>query len=100
MLKKITILGGLDKDGHTESIQRLDILPGQVLAVAGPTGSDESLHPLVAQNHCNLRWKNWPAFLSTVGGNHSWPILGVQERFNLIVRAKNFSLLQLAIKER
>ncbi|WP_419660855.1 putative ABC transporter ATP-binding protein [Desulfosarcina variabilis str. Montpellier] len=42
MLKKITIIGGLDKDGHTESIQRLEIFPGQVLAVAGPTGSGKT----------------------------------------------------------
>lgn len=42
MLKKITILGGLDKDGHTESIQRMEIFPGQVLAVAGPTGSGKT----------------------------------------------------------
>jgi ABC-type lipoprotein export system ATPase subunit len=42
MLKKITILGGLDKDGIPEKIQRLDIQAGEVLAVVGPTGSGKS----------------------------------------------------------
>ena len=36
-----------------------------------PASQDAALHPLVAENHCNLRWKNWPAFLSAVGGNHA-----------------------------
>jgi ABC-type lipoprotein export system ATPase subunit len=42
MLKKITILGGLDKDGIPEKIQRLDIRAGEVLAAVGPTGSGKS----------------------------------------------------------
>lgn len=42
MLQKITILGGLDKGGHPESIRRLEIFPGQVLAVVGPTASGKT----------------------------------------------------------
>ncbi len=42
MLEKITILGGKDKDGIPEKIQRLDVRAGEVLAVVGPTGSGKS----------------------------------------------------------
>ena len=42
MLEKITIFGGLDKDGMPEEIRRLDIQAGEVLAVVGPTGSGKS----------------------------------------------------------
>jgi ABC-type lipoprotein export system ATPase subunit len=42
LLKKLTIVGGLDKSGHREIIQRLDIRSGEMLAVAGPTGSGKT----------------------------------------------------------
>ena len=42
MLKRISILGGQDKDGYLEKIQRLDIEAGEVLAVVGPTGSGKT----------------------------------------------------------
>jgi ABC-type lipoprotein export system ATPase subunit len=42
MLKKITITGGLDKDGHPERVQRLDIGAGEVVGVVGPTGSGKT----------------------------------------------------------
>ncbi|GAB6906159.1 putative ABC-type Fe3+ transport system periplasmic component-like protein [Desulfosarcina cetonica] len=32
-----------------------------------PAAPNVSLHSLVAENHCHLRWKNWPAFLEAVG---------------------------------
>lgn len=42
MLKKITIIGGRDKEGAPERVRRLDINGGEVLAVVGPTGSGKS----------------------------------------------------------
>jgi ABC-type lipoprotein export system ATPase subunit len=42
MLEQITILGGLDKNGHPEKIQRIEATAGEVLAVAGPTGSGKT----------------------------------------------------------
>ena len=42
MLEQITILGGLDKNGHPEKIQRVEAAAGEVLAVAGPTGSGKT----------------------------------------------------------
>jgi ABC-type lipoprotein export system ATPase subunit len=42
MLKKISILGGRDKDGQPENVGRLDIGTGEVLAVVGPTGSGKT----------------------------------------------------------
>ena len=42
MLKKISILGGQDKDGSPEAVTRLDIQAGEVLAVVGPTGSGKT----------------------------------------------------------
>ena len=41
-LNKISILGGQDKDGRLESIRRLDIQTGEVVAVVGPTGSGKT----------------------------------------------------------
>lgn len=31
---------------------------------------EAALHPLVADNNCNLRWKGWNSFLSMVKGRH------------------------------
>ncbi len=42
MLDKITILGGLDKNGKPEQIRKLEISAGEVLAVVGPTGSGKT----------------------------------------------------------
>ncbi len=42
MLKKITILGGLNKSGQPEKIQKLVIQSGEILAVVGPTGSGKT----------------------------------------------------------
>jgi ABC-type lipoprotein export system ATPase subunit len=42
MLKKISLLGGQDKNGCPEAITRLDIQTGEVLAVVGPTGSGKT----------------------------------------------------------
>ncbi|MDD3306330.1 MAG: ATP-binding cassette domain-containing protein [Acetobacterium sp.] len=42
MLKKITILGGLNKIGLPEKIQKLEIQAGEILAVVGPTGSGKT----------------------------------------------------------
>jgi ABC-type lipoprotein export system ATPase subunit len=42
MLDKITILGGTDKQGYAELVQQLEIKAGEILAVAGPTGSGKT----------------------------------------------------------
>lgn len=42
MLRKISIIGGMNKNGNAEKIQRLDIEAGKVLAVVGPTGSGKT----------------------------------------------------------
>jgi ABC-type lipoprotein export system ATPase subunit len=42
VLKKISVLGGNDKNGIPETIRRLDIQKEEVLAVVGPTGSGKT----------------------------------------------------------
>lgn len=41
-LRKISILGGQDKDSNPENIRRMDIQTGEVVAVVGPTGSGKT----------------------------------------------------------
>lgn len=53
MLEKISILAGLDKNGHQEPIHRLDIQKGEVLAVAGPTGSGKTQLITDIEQHAN-----------------------------------------------
>ncbi|HHY04838.1 MAG TPA: ATP-binding cassette domain-containing protein, partial [Thermoanaerobacterales bacterium] len=42
MLKKITIIGGYDKDGKKEEIKSFDVKAGEVFALIGPTGSGKT----------------------------------------------------------
>ena len=39
---QLTILGGLDKDGLPEEIDRIDIFSGEIIGIVGPTGSGKS----------------------------------------------------------
>ncbi len=39
---QLTILGGLDKDGRPEEIDRIDIFSGEIIGIVGPTGSGKS----------------------------------------------------------
>lgn len=41
-IKSITILGGYDKLGKKEKIERLDIMEGDIFSIVGPTGSGKS----------------------------------------------------------
>ena len=38
----LTILGGLDKDGRPEAVDRIDMVRGEILGIVGPTGSGKS----------------------------------------------------------
>lgn len=42
MLKKITVIGGYDKDGKQEKVKSFEVKAGEVFAVIGPTGSGKT----------------------------------------------------------
>ncbi|MEW6541103.1 MAG: ATP-binding cassette domain-containing protein [Bacillota bacterium] len=42
MIKKIAVMGGLNKSGEIEPILMVEIHPGEIVAVVGPTGSGKS----------------------------------------------------------
>jgi ABC-type lipoprotein export system ATPase subunit len=39
---KLTIIGGVDKDGRKEGIRKVDIEGGEIIGIVGPTGSGKS----------------------------------------------------------
>jgi len=39
---KMTIIGGVDKDGREENIRKVDIEGGEIIGIVGPTGSGKS----------------------------------------------------------
>ncbi|MEL4306150.1 ATP-binding cassette domain-containing protein [Methanococcoides sp. LMO-2] len=39
---KLTIIGGINKDGTKEAIDRVEVNPGDILGIVGPTGSGKS----------------------------------------------------------
>lgn len=39
---QLTILGGLDKDGNPEEVERIEIFRGEIVGIVGPTGSGKS----------------------------------------------------------
>ncbi len=41
-IRSLTILAGTDKSGETEGYDQLDIRPGQIISIVGPTGSGKS----------------------------------------------------------
>jgi ABC-type lipoprotein export system ATPase subunit len=43
MINSITVVGGKDKNGVPEAIQRLEIMAGEIIAVVGTTGSGKSM---------------------------------------------------------
>ena len=38
----LTIKGGVDKEGHPDSISEIEIAPGEIIGIVGPTGSGKS----------------------------------------------------------
>ncbi len=42
MIKKISILGGFDKEGKREVIEKIDIEAGEIIAIVGTTGSGKT----------------------------------------------------------
>ena len=41
-IKKVTVVGGIDKGGVTERVKKLEVQAGEILAIIGPTGSGKS----------------------------------------------------------
>ncbi|MHC1631033.1 MAG: ATP-binding cassette domain-containing protein [Methanotrichaceae archaeon] len=39
---KLTVIGGLDKDCNPESVNRIEIIRGEIVGIVGPTGSGKS----------------------------------------------------------
>jgi ABC-type lipoprotein export system ATPase subunit len=37
-IKKITIIGGIGKDGSKEEVASIDLIPGNIVSIVGPTG--------------------------------------------------------------
>lgn len=42
MTLKLTIIGGIDKDGKPDEINEIEIEPGEIIGIVGPTGSGKS----------------------------------------------------------
>ncbi|MBS5477634.1 MAG: ATP-binding cassette domain-containing protein, partial [Coriobacteriia bacterium] len=40
--ESLTIMGGVDKSGHPEKLPRLDVIPGEIVCILGPTGAGKS----------------------------------------------------------
>jgi ABC-type lipoprotein export system ATPase subunit len=38
----LTIKGGVDKDGHADTVREIEIARGEVIGIVGPTGSGKS----------------------------------------------------------
>lgn len=51
-IKSLTVCGGQDKDGYSENI-RLDLFPGEVISIVGPTGAGKSM--LLSDIECAAR---------------------------------------------
>ncbi len=39
---KLSIIGGVDKDGKGEKVERVDVKGGEIIGIVGPTGSGKS----------------------------------------------------------
>jgi ABC-type lipoprotein export system ATPase subunit len=37
-IKKITVMGGIGKDGQPEKVKRFDLKMGDIISIVGPTG--------------------------------------------------------------
>ena len=38
----LTIKGGVDKEGHPDGVSEIEIAPGEIIGIVGPTGSGKS----------------------------------------------------------
>jgi ABC-type lipoprotein export system ATPase subunit len=38
----LTIIGGVDKDGHADAVKEIEIVRGEIIGIVGPTGSGKS----------------------------------------------------------
>jgi ABC-type lipoprotein export system ATPase subunit len=95
MLKKISVIGGNDKDGYPEIIHRLDIRSGEVLAVVGPTGSGKTQLISDIEQHAggdtpscrSILINDMPAGDTAAEVISQHPVAEVSQKMNFVINA-------------